>query len=526
MKVFISSTREDLETYRIQIREFLQSQNHEPLLVPDTVGVGDRQRQARHLIDQSDAFIGIYAHRYGSLPRGEHKSFVEQEYDYAFQTGKAIACYIIDPAAAWPDEHREDDFIKQTRLDNFRNRLRQEQNAATFSGMEDILQHLLPEVKKWSDVYDRLKHLNAWSVKLPPAQKMQVIVELTRCYHGGRLSEREFVPAIALIAENFGIEKSDPAYPLVEPVEKLLRGALTGENFAAAVQQSGRKSREGRALAWFSSPSFLQKNYYVAMAIIALLALVLGFVLGSILSGNDRVSANDFPVTPALAETANAAGAVESAAANASGASGQERGAEASPPAAPASQDAAGASARPARVTPVAQSTPVPPRSEPRPEPPSGGSSPGNTASLIPATEPRENATAPPSAAANTATQPADDLPGAALANPEALVVCEAVNPETRLPEGTADTLRTATIWMWTRIATQRPEEVRAEWYFEGQLLGSKSAQIPVASPGYRIYFSRYIGENVSGSGQLKLYNGNGELIGERAFFVDTRAAN
>ena len=89
------------------------------------------------------------------------------------------------------------------------------------------------------------------------------------------------------------------------------------------------------------------------------------------------------------------------------------------------------------------------------------------------------------------------------------------------MPESIADTLKTATVWMWARITTQRPDSIKAEWHFNGRLLGAKTARIPVASPGYRIYFSRFIGNGIRGKGALKLYNGRGNLIGERVFWLD-----
>ena len=63
MKVFISSTYEDLAEYRIAVRDFLKSLEHEPLMLPSPVD--DDIPDYKKLIDETEVFIGIYAHRYG-----------------------------------------------------------------------------------------------------------------------------------------------------------------------------------------------------------------------------------------------------------------------------------------------------------------------------------------------------------------------------------------------------------------------------------------------------------------------------
>jgi len=85
MKVFISSTYEDLKNYRqaaIKVveryddckplaMEFLVSQPQEPIKVCEKE------------INKCDVFVGIYAHRFGFIPGGETKSITRLEYDLA-----------------------------------------------------------------------------------------------------------------------------------------------------------------------------------------------------------------------------------------------------------------------------------------------------------------------------------------------------------------------------------------------------------------------------------------------------------
>lgn len=58
-------------------------------------------------IDACDAFVGIYAHRYGSIPSGSEKSFTEMELDYALKQKKEIFCFIADDSYPWLPKYIE-----------------------------------------------------------------------------------------------------------------------------------------------------------------------------------------------------------------------------------------------------------------------------------------------------------------------------------------------------------------------------------------------------------------------------------
>jgi len=45
--------------------------------------------------------IGIYAHRYGYVPKGEDKSITQIEYELAIQLGKDCLCFIVDSDFDW-----------------------------------------------------------------------------------------------------------------------------------------------------------------------------------------------------------------------------------------------------------------------------------------------------------------------------------------------------------------------------------------------------------------------------------------
>jgi hypothetical protein len=55
----------------------------------------------RLITQESDSFIGIYAHRYGSVPRGASKSITEAEFDVATNAKLPRFAYIVDDDAPW-----------------------------------------------------------------------------------------------------------------------------------------------------------------------------------------------------------------------------------------------------------------------------------------------------------------------------------------------------------------------------------------------------------------------------------------
>ncbi|MEZ4746904.1 MAG: DUF4062 domain-containing protein [Calditrichia bacterium] len=528
MKVFISSTYEDLAEYRIAVRDFLKSLEHEPLMLPSPVD--DDIPDYKKLIDETEVFIGIYAHRYGILPKGDEQSLIEQEYRYAVQKGKDILCYIVDPDAEWPEKWKEDDFIKRTRLEAFLENLRKDHPVANFREPQDILRHSRPFLDQFSDIYDRLKHLHNWSIKLPETQKLAKIAELAKQFQSQTLNGHAFQLASLLISRDFLINKNDPAYPLIDDVEKLLKNELSAVAFAE------------NAPSGYSIEQVISSNGIPKVAIFAVPALIVGLLLGAFFFSGPNTASAPEKAKPVMTLAVNDSVETATTAAKQKTETPPET-EKAAPKPAETAQKQPEKQKTPSETESV-KSTPVttpaiaetqPAKAEPEKSTPETASQRSESAQKTTEEQPQpiapatENTRQLQPVAQSTPQQPesqpesqsvTDTRPGARIIQPENLVVCADVNRDTRMPEGVADTLSAGTIWMWARLTTDRADSIRAEWFLNGVKLGSKSANIPVASPGYRIYFSRYIEENRSGAGKLVLFNGNNEQIGERNFWI------
>ena len=52
----------------------------------------------------ADLFVGIYARRYGHVPKHSQTSVTEAEFWYAAKLRKPIFCFVVDGRHPWPSE--------------------------------------------------------------------------------------------------------------------------------------------------------------------------------------------------------------------------------------------------------------------------------------------------------------------------------------------------------------------------------------------------------------------------------------
>jgi hypothetical protein len=87
-RVFVSSTFLDLTEHRKSVQEAIRQLGAIDVSM-ENFGARDERPKAeclRLIQEESDSFIGVYAHRYGYIPKGERKSITEAEYDAAIGT--------------------------------------------------------------------------------------------------------------------------------------------------------------------------------------------------------------------------------------------------------------------------------------------------------------------------------------------------------------------------------------------------------------------------------------------------------
>ncbi len=108
MKIFISSTYEDLKEHRRAVRAAILRLGHQPIGMED-FGSQPKEPKVAALdkVAECDSLVGIYAHRYGMIPHGDSRSVTEQEFDKAQAVGIKCLCYRVDPNFKWADEFKD-----------------------------------------------------------------------------------------------------------------------------------------------------------------------------------------------------------------------------------------------------------------------------------------------------------------------------------------------------------------------------------------------------------------------------------
>jgi len=104
MKIFLSSTFEDLIEYRQAATEALELLGHQ-VRGMEKFGARPVAPSVACLseIEDCELFVGIYAYRYGHIPHGSAVSITEAEFRHAKKLNKQIFCFVVDVNHTWSD---------------------------------------------------------------------------------------------------------------------------------------------------------------------------------------------------------------------------------------------------------------------------------------------------------------------------------------------------------------------------------------------------------------------------------------
>ncbi len=113
LKVFISSTVEDLKKYRAAARDAALNAHIEPTMVEYWVARGDKPplEECLRRVSEAQVLVVIAAHRYGWVPqdqpKGEYKSISWLECERAAHEGREVLAFIVDEKVKWSAELKE-----------------------------------------------------------------------------------------------------------------------------------------------------------------------------------------------------------------------------------------------------------------------------------------------------------------------------------------------------------------------------------------------------------------------------------
>lgn len=148
IKVFISSTYEDLKNHRNLIIENLQKLALEINAMELWFSKPENPLEVcLNNVSSSDIYIGIVAHRYGSVDKETGKSITELEYEEAKKNGLFSLIFIME------NEHSiKPKFVdkgeKYTKLKNFKDKLMSERYLSFFNTPDDLLEKVIISIKE------------------------------------------------------------------------------------------------------------------------------------------------------------------------------------------------------------------------------------------------------------------------------------------------------------------------------------------------------------------------------------------
>ncbi|HKG46410.1 MAG TPA: DUF4062 domain-containing protein [Pyrinomonadaceae bacterium] len=119
MKVFLSSTAEDLAEYR-RIADDTILRLAQESLVMERFGPrpGTPIEECERLARESEMVICIVAHRYGSIPERGDTSFTQREVEAAHKAGKKVLAWIVADDFKWTEKKEQDLFLDPTVFGN------------------------------------------------------------------------------------------------------------------------------------------------------------------------------------------------------------------------------------------------------------------------------------------------------------------------------------------------------------------------------------------------------------------------
>jgi hypothetical protein len=148
LKVFLSSTYLDLKDYRQAAIEVVNRYQCAPLAMEF---FGAQPEEPAKVCDKEvaacDIFVGIYAHRFGFVPKGKKASITQQEYELAKRLNKPCFCFIISPEHAWPPAFIE--FEQRAALNAFLDLVKKEKVVEFFKEVHDFASKLTSALGKW-----------------------------------------------------------------------------------------------------------------------------------------------------------------------------------------------------------------------------------------------------------------------------------------------------------------------------------------------------------------------------------------
>lgn len=149
MKVFVSSTYDDLKSHRSVVEASLYRSGYE------FNGMEHFSAEPRpplevclEAVRTGDVFVGLIGMKYGTCPPGKKLSYTEREYRLAYILHKPIFIFLIDEQKAKiAPQDFEKDPVKIRMLERFKRQVLQRHNVGRFTSEDNLAWQVLASLR-------------------------------------------------------------------------------------------------------------------------------------------------------------------------------------------------------------------------------------------------------------------------------------------------------------------------------------------------------------------------------------------
>lgn len=135
-KVYISSTYKDLKEQREIAARAVRALRHQTVAMEDYTSTEQKPvDKCCSDVKSCDIYLGIFAFRYGHIPKGYQKSITRLEYEAAGAAGIPRLIFLIDEDAPWPKSMMDKD---DSEIYTFRDLLKNEHTLEPLKNISDF----------------------------------------------------------------------------------------------------------------------------------------------------------------------------------------------------------------------------------------------------------------------------------------------------------------------------------------------------------------------------------------------------
>jgi hypothetical protein len=157
-RVMISSTALDLPEHRQHARDACERMSMLPLVMEQMpASPSDACFLSRRYVDEADIYLGIFAFRYGFVPKGQDKSITEMEYEHAIERKVPVFIFIAhdDHPVSFHDVERG---IGAPKLETLKARLRSAHVVRTFRSAEELRTEVISALSAYRQNHATRQH--------------------------------------------------------------------------------------------------------------------------------------------------------------------------------------------------------------------------------------------------------------------------------------------------------------------------------------------------------------------------------